>query len=160
MFKRIFMLLIALLLFGALECQGASDTKGKSKKSTSKAARQKSRRTKKEQKNKQQRIAFMLRREIKKIHELQTEILRNKDNAQKVKEWNAEITNSMKKVTPHLKSLGNFPGAKFMTNIDNLVKEGRKLASEPDKVSADTALELLQEEQLELVEKFRKKVSE
>ena len=49
MFKRIFMLLIALLLFGALECQGASDSK--SKKSTSKAARQKSRRAKKNQKN-------------------------------------------------------------------------------------------------------------
>ena len=45
-------------------------------------------------------------------------------------------------------------------NIKERFKEGRKLASEPDKVSADTALELLQEEQLDLVEKFRQKVSE
>ena len=160
MFKRIFMLLIALLLFGAVECQAAADSKGKSKKNTSKAARQKSRRAKKNQKNKAQALAFMVRRELKKIHGMQKDLLRKSDEAETVKELQSSINSIMKKVTPHLKKIGNLPGAKFMADIDNLVKEGRKLASEPDKVSADTALELLQEEQLDLVEKFRQKVSE
>ena len=101
-----------------------------------------------------------MRRELKKIHGLQKDLLRKSDEAETVKELKSSINGIMKKVTPHLKKIGDLPGAKFMADIDNLVKEGRKLASEPDKVSADTALELLQEEQLDLVEKYRKKVSE
>ena len=66
----------------------------------------------------------------------------------------------MKKLAPHLKTLGAVPGSQNMADIDKLIAEGKKLASEPDKVSADTALQLLQEHHLELIEKFRKKVSE
>ena len=154
------MLLLAVSLFGAVECYGASESKSKSKKSASKAARQKSRRGKKLAKNKQQRIAFLLRKEFKKIHGLQTELLRNKGNAEKVKEWSSTINSTMKKLAPHLKALGTVPGSRNMADIDKLIAEGKKLASEPDKVSADTALQLLQEHQLELIETFRKKVSE
>ncbi|MBO5793400.1 MAG: hypothetical protein J6S54_13135 [Lentisphaeria bacterium] len=160
MLKKFFMLLLAVSLFGAVECYGASESKSKSKKSASKAARQKSRKGKKLAKNKQQRIAFLLRKEFKKIHGLQAELLRNKGNAEKVKEWSSTINSTMKKLAPHLKTLGAVPGSQNMADIDKLIAEGKKLASEPDKVSADTALQLLQEHHLELIEKFRKKVSE
>ena len=160
MLKKIFMLLLAVSLFGAVECYGGSESKSKSKKSASKATRQKSRKGKKNAKNKQQRVAFLLRKEFKKIHGLQTELLRNKDDAEKVKEWSNTINSTMKKLTPHLKALGGVPGAKNMADINQLIAEGKKLASEPDKVSAETALQLLQEHHLELIEKFRKKVSE
>lgn len=160
MIKRIVMLLCALLLAGAPVYLEAAEKSKSKKKSSSKADRQKSRRARKAQKNKQQRIAFAVRRELKKIHEFQNDMLKNKNNAEEVKSLAASITSGMKKVTPHLKAIGNMPGAKFMADIDKLVKEGRKLASEPDSVSESTALELLQEHQLELVEKFRKKVSE
>lgn len=160
MLKKFFMLLLAVSLFGAVECYGASEGKEKSKKSSSKAARQKSRKSRKNAKNKQQRVAFLLRKEFKKIHRLQEDLLRNRDDAEKVKELTASINSAMKKLTPHLKALGSVPGAKEMADIDKLIAEGKKFSSESDKVSAVTALQLLQEHQLELIEKFRKKVSE
>lgn len=152
MIKRIIMVLLAVSLFGAVECEGA-------KKSSSKSARQKARRAKKDQKNKQQRIAFQVRRELRKIHGLQADLMRDKNNAERAKEYITQINSSLKKVTPHLKTVGNLPGIKNMTDLDKLVAEGKKLAAEPDKVTPETALELLQEKQLEVVEQFREKVS-
>ena len=82
MIRRILMLLLALSLFGAVECQGASDSKSnKSAKVSKKAKRQQ-----KGQRKKLMRSAVMLRQEFKKIHGLQAELLRNKGNAEKVKE--------------------------------------------------------------------------
>ena len=44
----------------------------------------------------------------------------------------------------------------MMTDIEKLVKEGKKLAPEGEEVTDSTALELLQKKQLELIDKFRK----
>ena len=91
---------------------------------------------------------------------MQERLIREKDDPERAKVLIAGINAGMKKITPHLKVLGNFPGAKFMTDTAKLVQEGKKFASEPDKVSDRTALELLHGHHMELIEAFRKKVSE
>jgi hypothetical protein len=160
MLKKFFMLLLAVSLFGAVQCYGASESKSKSKKSASKAARQKSRKGKKNAKNKQQRIAFLLRKEFKKIHGMQKELARLTKNPERAKELTDMINASMKKLAPHVKAAGNIAGASCMADIPKLVAEGKKLASEPEKYPDSSMLELLQEHQLQQIEAFRKKVSE
>ena len=47
-----------------------------------------------------------------------------------------------------------------MADVTKLVAEGKKLASEPEKFTDVSMLELLQEHQLQQIDKFLKKVSE
>ena len=124
MFKRILLLLLALMIFGTVESVGAAEKKG------SKTVAQ-SKKQKKNQRKKLMRSAAILRQEFKKIHAMQSEILRNPKNTEKNKELVTAINNSMK-----------------------------KLASEPEKFTDVSMLELLQEHQLQQIDKFLKKVSE
>lgn len=154
MIKRIIMVLLAFAVFGAVECQAAP------KKSSSKAARQKGRRTRKNQKNKLQREAVAAQRLMKEIHQYQDELVRYKGDAAMTKKYVDQINSAMKKLTPLLKPVGNVPGVKFMTDIDKLIAEGKKLVVDPSKVVPEQALDVLKKHQLELLEKYRDKVNE
>ena len=153
MFKRILLLLLALMIFGTVESVGAAEKKG------SKTVAQ-SRKQKKNQRKKLMRSAAILRQEFKKIHTMQSEILRNPKNTEKNKELVTAINNSMKKLAPHLKAAGTIAGSAVMADVTKLVAEGKKLASEPEKFTDVSMLELLQEHQLQQIDKFLKKVSE
>lgn len=153
MIKRIIMVLLAFVVFGAVECQAAP-------KSSSKAARQKARRTRKSQKNKLQRQAVAAQRLMKEIHQHQDELVRYKGDAAMTKKYVDLINREMKKLTPLLKPVGNVPGVKFMTDIDKLNAEGKKLVVDSSKLAPGQALSLLQKHQMELLEKYRKKVNE
>lgn len=156
--KKIVLLLLALLFAGvmAVECQ-AADVKGnEKKKTTKKSQRQKNRRSKKSKEVKHNSIAAKIRQEIKEIHELQEKLLRSKDDAEQSKKLVSMIRRNMKRNAAILKQLGKIQGLDMMSDIEKLVKEGRKLAPEDEEITDSTALELLQKKQLELIEKFRK----
>ena len=158
--KKIVLLLLALLFAGvmAVECQAAdADVKGnEKKKTTKKSQRQKNRRSKKSKEVKHNSIAAKIRQEIKEIHELQEKLLRSKDDAEQSKKLVSMIRRNMKRNAAILKQLGKIQGLDMMSDIEKLVKEGKKLAPEDEEITDSTALELLQKKQLELIEKFRK----
>ena len=166
MFKRFFMLLLALSLFGAFAYYGADE--GAKKEQSTKSAKntkntkssKKAKRQQKAQRKKQRNAAMILRSEFKKIHEWQKELMRNVGNEDRTKKLNASINSSMKKIAPQLKIVGAIRGSGFMTDISKLVKEGKSLASEPEKYPDNSMLELLQEHQIQQIEEFIKKVSE
>ena len=166
MFKRFFMLLLALSLLGAFVCHGADETAKKAQ--STKAApntkntkiSKKNKRQQKAQRKKQRQAAFAVRAEFKKIHEWQKELMRNVGNEERTKKLNASISSSMKKIAPQLKIVGAIRGSGFMTDISKLVKEGKSLASEPEKYPDNSMLELLQEHQIQQLGEFIKKVSE
>ena len=119
-----------------------------------------SKKQKKGQRKKLMRSAMTLRQEFKKIHAMQSEILKNPENTGKNKELTASINAIMKKLAPHLKAAGTIAGSGSMADMTKLVAEGKKLASEPEKYTDASMLELLQEHQLQQIDKFLKKVSE
>ena len=133
-----------------------ADKKEKKKKSSSKSQRQKARKQKKNKGVKLNRNGAVIQQEIKEIHELQDKLLRNKDNAEQAKKLVETIQKHLKKNAALLKQLGKIQGIDMMTDIEKLIKEGKKLAPEGEEVTDSTALELLQKKQLELIDKFRK----
>ena len=156
--KKFVLLLLAVLFAGvmAVECQ-AADAKGtEKKKTTKKSQRQKNRRAKKSKDVKHNKVAATIRQEIKEIHELQEKLLRSKDDAEQSKKLVSMIRRNMKKNAALLKQLGKIQGLDMMSDLEKLVKEGKKLAPEDEEITDSTALELLQKKQLELIEKFRK----
>ncbi|MBE6385269.1 MAG: hypothetical protein E7048_06365 [Lentisphaerae bacterium] len=155
--KKIVLLLLAVLFAGvaACECQ-AAESAAEKKKSTRKSQRQKNRRAKKSKDVKHNKVAATIRQEIKEIHELQEKLLRNREDAEQAKKLVSMIQRNMKKNAALLKQLGKIQGLDMMSDLEKLVKEGKKLAPEGEEVTDATALELLQKKQLELIEKFRK----
>ena len=149
--KRIVLALAAFLLFEPAAVWGSqmfdipvvlAAAKGKKRK-----------RSKESQRNKN---ATTVRRELRSIHFVQEKLLRNKGDAQLVKVYTEDLREKMKKITPLLKEIKNIPGIKNMTDINALLKEGKKLVDDPNDTSDSTILETLQTRQIEVVEAYRK----
>ena len=153
MMKKFVLLFCALFLLWGIDAPAASDSK--SKKSTSKSVRQKNRRSQKAKEQKLQREALKLRRSFQDIHKLQEKLLEEKADAGAVKKYTAKINEILKKLAPQMKTLGKVPGIKNMSNIDALIKEGKKLLEDTNGVSDLTVLEKLQTAQLEALDKLR-----
>ena len=149
MMKRFILILCALFLLCGMDVTAASDSKNK------KSTRQKERRSRKAKEQKAQRELLKLRRSFQDIHKLQEKLLDARHDAAAAKEYAAKIEAVLKKLAPQLKTLGALPGIKVMSNIEELLKEGKKLQKDPEGISEQTMLETLQSKQLEMIDKLR-----
>jgi hypothetical protein len=102
----------------------------------------------------------VLRKEFKKIHDMQREMMMRSKEPERVKELQADINSIMKGLAPHLKSAGNIPGTQSMADISQLVKEGKKLVKDNEGYSDFHVLDSLQKRQLEAIAAFRQKGAE